>query len=177
MPFVESCLDFTFKAIYDYVKHLIFPNLFQKSNFKANVLFVPWLLSLLLSGMSKNSTITIYCIYNAKGSIIGELKYLLLKYFYGFKCSMCEITHNSFSEKKEWGNQISQSSYTIKAVHLDEQSDDLYQFSIGKAPCVVGENSKGFKLIFTSDELNSFKGDVHQFFNKLDMKAKLILSH
>ena len=127
--------------------------------------------------MSKNNTITIYCIYNAEGSIIGELKYLLLKYFYGFKCSMCEITHNSFSEKKEWGKQISQSSYTIKAVHLDEQPDDLYQFSIGKAPCVVGENSKGFKLIFTSDELNSFKGDVQQFFNKLDMKAKLILSH
>ena len=89
---------------------------------------------------------------------------------------MCEITHNSLSEKKEWRNQISQSSYTIKAVHLDEQPDDLYQFSIGKAPCVVGGNSKGFKLIFTSDELNSFKGDVQQFFNKLDMKAKLILS-
>ena len=90
---------------------------------------------------------------------------------------MCEITHNSLSEKKEWGNQISKSSYNIKAVHLDEQTDDLYQFSIGKAPCVVGENSEGFKLIFTSDELDSFKGDVQQFFNKLDMKAKLILSH
>ena len=90
---------------------------------------------------------------------------------------MCEITHNSFSEKKEWRKLVSNSSYTIKAVHLDEQPDDLYQFSIGQAPCVVGENSKGFKLIFTSDELNSFKGDVQQFFNKLDMKAKLILSH
>ena len=90
---------------------------------------------------------------------------------------MCEITHNSFLEKKEWGNQISKSSYNIKAVHLDEQPDDLYQFSIGKVPCVVGGDSKGFKLIFTSDELNSFKGDVQQFFNKLDMKAKLILSH
>ena len=89
---------------------------------------------------------------------------------------MCEITHNSLSEKKEWSNQISLSSYNIKAVHLDEQPGDLYQFSIGKAPCVVGENSKGFKLIFTSDELKSFKGDVQQFFNKLDMKAKLILS-
>ena len=88
---------------------------------------------------------------------------------------MCEITHNILSGKKEWANQVSQSSYIIKAVHLDEQPDDLYQFSIGKAPCVVGGNSKGFKLIFTSDEVNSFKGDVQQFFNKLDIKAKLIL--
>ena len=90
---------------------------------------------------------------------------------------MCEITHNSLSEKKEWRKQVSQSSYNIKAVHLDEQPDDLYQFSNGKAPCVVGKNSKGFKFIFSSDELNSFRGDVQQFFKKLDMKAKLILSH
>ena len=90
---------------------------------------------------------------------------------------MCEITHNSLSGKKEWRKLVSHSSYNIKAVHLDEQSDDLYQFSNGKAPCVVGKNSKGFKFIFSSDELNSFRGDVQQFFKKLDMKAKLILSH
>ena len=83
----------------------------------------------------------------------------------------------SLSEKKEWGDLISKSSYNIKAVHLDEQSDDLYQFSNGKTPCVIGENSKGFKLIFTSDELDSFKGDIQQFFNKLDIKTKLILLH
>ena len=127
--------------------------------------------------MSNNSIITIYCVYNAESSITGELKYLLLKYFYGFKCSMCEITHNNFSEKKEWRDRISQLSYNIEAVHLNDQPDDLYQFSNGKAPCVVGKNSKGFKFIFTSDELNSFRGDLQQFFKKLDMKAKLILSH
>ena len=126
--------------------------------------------------MSKNKTITIYCIYNAEGSIIGELKYLLLKYFYGFKCSMCEITHNSFSEKKEWSKLVSNSSYNIEAVHLDEQPDDLHQFSNGKAPCVVAKSNKSFKFIFTNDELNSFRGDAQKFFNKLDMKAKLILS-
>jgi len=90
---------------------------------------------------------------------------------------MCEITHNSLSEKKEWRDRISQLSYNIEAVHLNDQPDDLYQFSNGKAPCVVGKNSKGFKFIFTSDELNSFRGDVQQFFKKLDMKVKLILSH
>ena len=89
---------------------------------------------------------------------------------------MCEITHNSLLEKKEWGNQISKSSYNIKAVHLDEQPDDLHQFSNGKAPCVVAKSNKSFKFIFTNDELNSFRGDAQKFFNKLDMKAKLILS-
>ena len=89
---------------------------------------------------------------------------------------MCEITHNSFSEKKEWRKLLYHSSYNIKAVHLDEQPDDLYQFSNGKSPCVVAKSNKSFKFIFTNDELKSFGGDVQQFFNKLDMKAKLILS-
>ena len=89
---------------------------------------------------------------------------------------MCEITHNSLLEKKEWKKQVSQSSYSIKAVHLDEQPEDLYQFSNGKAPCVVAKNSKGFKFIFTNDELNSFRGDAQKFFKNLDMKTKLILS-
>ena len=88
---------------------------------------------------------------------------------------MCEITHTNFSEKKEWENEISRSSYNIKAVHLDEQPDDLYQFSNGEAPCVVAKNNKGFKFVFTNDELTSFRGDVQQFLKKLDMKTKLIL--
>ena len=66
---------------------------------------------------------------------------------------MCEITHNSFSEKKEWRNQISQSSYTIKAVHLDEQPDDLYQFSNGKAPCVVAKTTKVLSLFLLTTSL------------------------
>ena len=89
---------------------------------------------------------------------------------------MCEITHNSLSEKKEWRERISQLSYNIEAVHLNDQPDDLYQFSNGKAPCVVAKNNKSFKFIFTNDELNNFRGDAQKFFKNLDMKAKLILS-
>ena len=42
----------------------------------------------------------IYCIYNAEGSVIGELKYLYEKYFKDIKCSMCDITHGTFTQKK-----------------------------------------------------------------------------
>ena len=54
--------------------------------------------------MSNNKFLTIYCIYNANGSLSGEIAYFFKKYFYGLKCSMCEITHNFISEKKELFN-------------------------------------------------------------------------
>ena len=66
---------------------------------------------------------------------------------------MCEITHTNFSEKKEWENEISRSSYNIKAVHLDEQPDDLYQFSNGEAPCVVAKTTKVLSLFLLTMSL------------------------
>ena len=54
-----------------------------------------------------NDTVKIYCIYDAEGSIFGEIRYLYNKYIKDIKCSMCDITHNSFSEKNEWGKSVS----------------------------------------------------------------------
>jgi len=45
----------------------------------------------------------IYCIYNAEGTLKGELKYIYDKYINNIKCSMCEITHSAISQKKVEG--------------------------------------------------------------------------
>ena len=72
--------------------------------------------------MTSNKFLTIYCIYNANGSLSGEIAYLFKKYFYGLKCSMCEITHNFISEKEDWKDRLSQTKINLKTVHLDEQN-------------------------------------------------------
>lgn len=112
----------------------------------------------------------IYCIYNADGTFLGELKYMVNKYLYGLKCSMCEITHNTFTKKKQWISKISGLNVNLKTVHLDEQKRDLFEFSKGKTPCVVKETEKGFSLIFSDDDLNKFNGDVEFFMNSLKNK-------
>ena len=124
--------------------------------------------------MPKNKFLTIYCIYNANGSLSGEIAYFFKKYFYGLKCSMCEITHNFISEKEDWKDRLSQTKINLKTVHLDEQNNDLYQFSFGNTPCVVGENEKGFKFIFSNTDLDNFNGDVKLFFKSLENKINKI---
>ena len=124
--------------------------------------------------MKDTKLLTIYCIYNANGSLSGEIKYFFKKYFYGLKCSMCDITHNVISEKKEWKEKVNHSKFILKTVHLDEQKNDLYKFSRGNAPCVVGESEKGFKLIFSNSDLDSFNGDVELFFKSLEDKIDKI---
>ena len=120
--------------------------------------------------MAKNNFLTIYCIYNANSSLSGELIYFFKKYFYGLKCSMCEITHNFISEKKEWKDRLIQTKINLRTVHLDDQNDDLYNFSYGNTPCVIGESEKGFKLIFTTTELDNLNGNVELFFKSLEEK-------
>ena len=93
--------------------------------------------------MPSNKILTIYCIYNANGSLSGEITYFFKKYFYGLKCSMCEITHNFISEKKEWKDRLIQTKINLRTVHLDDQNYDLYNFSYGNTPCVIGESEKG----------------------------------
>ena len=53
-----------------------------------------------------NEEVKIYCIYNAEGSIFGELKYFYNKYIRDIKCSMCDITHNTLSEKKRMEKEM-----------------------------------------------------------------------
>ena len=120
--------------------------------------------------MAKINFLTIYCIYNANSSLSGELIYFFKKYFYGLKCSMCEITHNFISEKKEWKDRLIQTKINLKTVHLDDQNNDLYNFSYGNTPCVIGESEKGFKLIFTTTELDNLNGNVELFFKSLEEK-------
>ena len=124
--------------------------------------------------MFNNKFLTIYCIYNANGSVTGEIIYFLKKYFYGLRCSMCEITHNFISEKKDWKTRLSKTKINLKTVHLDEQNKDLYKFSYGNTPCVVSESEKGFKFIFSNTDLNNFEGDVELFFKSLENKIKRV---
>ena len=117
--------------------------------------------------------VKIYCIYNAKGSVSGELAYLFKKYVYGAKCSMCEITHNSFTMKRGWENKVSQSNINIETVHLDERPKDLEEFSKNKVPCVVGEYQEGYKLILTNEDLKNLGGNVDLFFDMLKERIEL----
>tara|TARA_B100001250_G_C19386677_1_gene608678 strand:- start:94 stop:474 length:381 start_codon:yes stop_codon:yes gene_type:complete len=124
--------------------------------------------------MINNKLLTIYCIYDANGSIAGEFSYLIRKLFFGFKCSMCDITHNTFTEKPNWRSKVSETGFNIKALHLDEQTNELSNFSIGKTPCVIGKNGDEYKLIFDNNDLGKFKGDTEYFFKELTNKIKKI---
>ena len=114
-----------------------------------------------------NDTVKIYCIYNAEGSIFGEIRYLYNKYIKDIKCSMCEITHNSFSEKSEWEKKCIEFPFKIECLHLDELPIEFKDIIKDNAPCVVAQKKSVNEVIIKNKELTSMNGDVDSFFNHL----------
>lgn len=115
----------------------------------------------------------IYCIYNAEGSVKGEFKYLYKKYFKGIKCSMCDITHNTFTQKKKWKNKCLTFPLDIECMHLDELPRDIKILVNDKTPCVVAQTNSTNKIIIKDEELIHMEGDVDSFFSHLDKIVKI----
>ena len=112
-----------------------------------------------------NDKVKIYCIYNAEGSIFGELKYFYNKHIKDISCSMCDITHNTISEKREWKKKCMLSPFKIKCLHLDELPKDIENLVKVNTPCVVAKTNSINGIIINNEELIAMKGNVDSFFN------------
>tara|TARA_Y100000816_G_C25954507_1_gene498022 strand:- start:455 stop:838 length:384 start_codon:yes stop_codon:yes gene_type:complete len=125
---------------------------------------------------TKTKNLKIYCIYNANGTLFGELSYLFKKAFLGFKCPMCDITHRTLIKKKHWIKKIHSFQYNLEAVHLNEQPSEIKKFTNQISPCVIAIYENSFKLLLDSKELSLIHGDVNLFFKKLEQKINTLLS-
>ena len=111
-------------------------------------------------------------IYNAKGSIAGELAYLFGKLRGTAQCALCDISHGPLKEKSAFLTASAQLPVPFKKLHLDELNVQLSLFK-DQAPCVIAI-SKGKALLLIDDqELRACAGDVDQFFTVVNTKLAL----
>ena len=84
---------------------------------------------------------------------------------------MCQISHNTITQKSKWIDQITKSKLSVEALHLDERPQDLKKFTKDNTPCVVGKYKGKYKVIFSDRELKDFDGNVDNFFEMLENKT------
>ena len=108
---------------------------------------------------AQNTTPKIYFIYNASGTIGGEISYLYGKYFQNQHCELCDITHSSVSAKPEWKAWISNLSCENYVLHTNEAEKMSIDFSGFTLPVVLIERGNGLEeLISKKDMAQSGKG-------------------
>ena len=107
-------------------------------------------------------------IYDADGSLMGEIKYIFNKIVNDKHCSLCDITHGSIKEKDEFKACKARLPVPLRTIHLDEQDEALKEFTSSNlcVPCVVGRkrnNRNDFDIILNDDDLQSCNKSVDDF--------------
>ena len=95
----------------------------------------------------------IYFIYNASGTMAGELNYLYGKYFLDEHCELCDITHSTVSAKPEWKEWIGSLKCENFVLHTNEakaMNIDVTQFVL---PVVLIDRGKGLEELVSKNEM------------------------
>ena len=99
----------------------------------------------------------VFGIYNADGTFLGELGYVIAKLGGKKSCSLCDVTHgwNPFG-KREWKGLCKSSSLDIQLIHRDEATESQLQ-AAADLPSFITETQEGWTQIMTSTQITKLK--------------------
>ena len=107
-------------------------------------------------------------VYNAEGTILGELRYVVGRFLGTVHCALCDITHGAILEKRASRALRGELDVPIRFAHLDDQGAAIRCGTEGATPCVVGRRGQGWHIVLDDTALASCGGDVETFRRLLD---------
>ena len=108
-------------------------------------------------------------IYNARGSITGELAFLFGRFTGRTECALCDITHGTFKKKSAFSSAKQTLGVPFEILHLDELDTTVCSFK-ESAPCVVAIRGSECSMLLSKAELTLCDSDVDRFFDAIKIK-------
>jgi hypothetical protein len=103
-------------------------------------------------------------VYDAEGTLAGELAYSIGARLGRRHCALCDITHGLVRTRPEWKEALDGLPVRFTAVHLDERTPVVMEASRGQEPCVVAIRADGSAdLLIDSAQLEACQGDPARF--------------
>jgi len=106
-------------------------------------------------------------VYNAEGTLRGELSYWFGRRRGTAHCALCDITHGSVRERSDWRACRSDLGVPFDTYHLDDQPEAVRALTAGTAPVVVVETSVGHLVLLGPDELEACAADPSALVDRL----------
>ena len=111
-------------------------------------------------------------VYDADGTWRGELSYWIGARLGRTHCSLCEITHGTFTEKPQWRALRATLPVPFSTAHRDDQPSEIRTL-LGRAlPAVVAQTSAGPMLLLGPEELAELEGEPAQLLSALRAAAE-----
>ena len=110
-------------------------------------------------------------IYNADGSVTGELAYVVSKLTGRGSCGLCDVTHgwNPFG-RREWKTAMQQSDLDITFIHRDEALPEQLA-AAGQLPSIIGLSDNGWQVIMTASDFAAFKADPGELIAEVERRV------
>ena len=114
---------------------------------------------------------SVFAIYNAEGSLAGELRYAMTKALGGTTCALCDITHGWNPRGKRVWRDCEGLTKRVQWLHKDEVSPELSVAVANQTlPCVIADLSGRIELLLDCGELESCNGEFAVFEKLLQEK-------
>lgn len=101
-------------------------------------------------------------VYDAEGTLRGEVAYWIGARLGRRHCSLCEVTHGLFTEKNEWRSCRDGLPVPFDTYHRDDQPPQIRVISENRAPVVVAETTTGHVVLLDGQRIEEADGDPHQ---------------
>ena len=109
-----------------------------------------------------------FAIYDADGTLAGEVGYVLGKLAGVRRCALCDISHGWNPAGKAAWRRDSGLSCQLKWLHRDEQSAALAAHTTDQLPLVVEQRGDRFRTLLGAEALAACGADYEVFLGLLE---------
>jgi hypothetical protein len=107
-------------------------------------------------------------VYDADGSLRGEVAYWIGARLGRAHCALCDITHSSIRERSEWKACRTNLPVPFELFHRDDQPPEVRAAAGTEAPYVLAATESDLVLLLDGDALESCGGGIDAFADALD---------
>lgn len=112
-------------------------------------------------------------VYDADGSVLGELSYFLRARIGRAHCALCDITHGRVRKRSDWQASRVRLPVPLVTFHRDDQPDDVRRAGGNTPPAVIAETEEGQLLVLLGPEnLESCTGSPDRLVDAIEAAAE-----
>lgn len=109
-------------------------------------------------------------VYDADGTLRGEVAYWIGARLGRRHCSLCDVTHGIFTEKNQWRSCRSSLPVPFDTYHRDDQPDVVRQATSNHVPVVVAETPTGIVTLLSGPDIDDARGDPETLMTLIETK-------
>ena len=119
---------------------------------------------------SSNQVVRLHGVYDASGTILGDVSYFLRRALFNQHCALCDITHSTFTRRRSWDVCVEGLGIEFQLHHRNDAPSsvtDATGYAVPRAIC--GTENGTFTFFVNSEGLTGCK-------NSPELLMQLIIS-